>query len=353
MGACYNVSTWEIAGGLDLKQNRWGGNPAISRKGNVMASVALAVDLGGTNVRCSVVDSDGKLLFESRESSGADEGPDSVIRRIVRLVHAAAEDQNLPSEVAIGVVAPGPLDPQAGVVHFSPNLAGWDDVPLRDRIEQGTGRRAILANDANAAALGEFYFGSAKEVENMIYIGLGTGLGGGVIAEGKLIDGKRGMGGELGHTVISIHGPRCTCGSQGCLEAYCSGWAIARDGKALVRSNRGPLIARFAGAGEIDARAVARAAEAGDVDAAAVIEHAGYALGAGFATFINIFNPEMIVIGGGLARIGRRLLDPAQRTMRSYALPDLLTDVALSGSALGTRTGIYGAAALVFYVDEP
>jgi glucokinase len=318
-----------------------------------MASVALAVDLGGTNVRCSVVDSEGHLLFESRESSGADEGPDAVIRRIVRLVHAAADDQRLPDDVAIGVVAPGPLDPRAGVVLFSPNLAGWNDVPLRDRVEQATGRRAILANDANAAALGEYYFGAAKDVENMIYIGLGTGLGGGVIAEGKLIDGKRGMGGELGHTVISIHGPRCTCGSQGCLEAYCSGWAIARDGAALVRSDRAPLIKRFAGAGEIDARAVARAAEAGDADAAAVIENAGYALGVGFGSFINIFNPEMIVIGGGLARIGRRLLDPAKRAMRNYALPDLLTDVTLTGSALGTRTGIYGAAALVFHDEGP
>lgn len=318
-----------------------------------MASVALAVDLGGTNVRCSVVDSDGNLLFESHESSGADEGPDAVIRRIVRLVKAAADDQNVPDDVAIGVVAPGPLDPRAGVVRFSPNLAGWNDVPLRDRVEAATGRRAILANDANAAALGEFYFGAAKDVANMIYIGLGTGLGGGVIAEGKLIDGKHGMGGELGHTIISLHGPRCSCGSQGCLEAYCSGWAIARDGVALVRANRSPLIKRFAGVGEIDARAVARAAEAGDAAAAAVIEHAGYALGAGLASFVNIFNPEMIVIGGGLARIGRRLLDPAQKAMRTYALSDLLTDVVLNGSALGTRTGIYGAAALVFYDDEP
>ena len=215
-----------------------------------MASVALAVDLGGTNVRCSVVDRDGNLLFESTQLSGADEGPDYVIRRIVRLVAAAVEDQQLGDDVAIGVVAPGPLDPRAGVVHFSPNLAGWDDVPLRDRVEAATGRAAILGNDANAAALGEYYFGAAKDVENMIYIGLGTGLGGGVIAEGKLIDGTHGMGGELGHAIISINGPRCTCGSQGCLEAFCSGWAIARDGLALARSGRGELIQQFAGVDE-------------------------------------------------------------------------------------------------------
>lgn len=317
-----------------------------------MASVAIAVDLGGTNVRCSVVSRDGEMRFESSQSSGGDEGPDPVIRRITRMIGVAVEDQELPGDVAIGIVAPGPLDPKTGIVRYAPNLRGWDEVPLQARLEEETGRRVLLGNDGNAQALGEFFFGAARDVDNLVYVALGTGLGGGVIAERQLIDGAHGLGAEIGHTTIAVDGPRCTCGSRGCIEAICSGWAIARDGRLLVDTGRSEAIREAAAGGEIDARVVSDAAEDGDEGARTIIERAGWSLGAALGNFVNIFNPEMIVVGGGLARIGDMLLDPAKRALREYAMVDMLDDLEFRTSALGGKTGIYGAAAMVFHEGE-
>lgn len=317
-----------------------------------MPDLALAVDLGGTNLRCSVIDRQGNVHFAINQSTGADEGPSAVIQRIERILKTAVEDQDLSPDVAIGVAAPGPLDTKTGVVRYTPNLVGWHDVPLRSELERRTGRQVILSNDANAAALGEYYFGAARDVDNMVFVAIGTGFGGGVIAEGQLIDGRRGMGGELGHTTVSLTGPRCSCGSVGCIESFCSGWAIARDGEALVRSGRGDAIRRAAGDGPVDAEAVAAAARAGDEAAHHIITSAGQALGAALANFTNIFNPDMIVIGGGIAQIGDLLLDPARESLRTYALSDLLEELEIVPSALGTKTGIFGAAALVLHYSH-
>ena len=314
-----------------------------------MHDLAIAVDLGGTNVRCSVINRAGQELFRARESSEADEGVDAVIARIARLIDAAAADQAVDAAVAVGVAAPGPLDPKRGVVRYAPNLPGWDEVPLRDRLVELTGRTVVIGNDANVQALGEYYFGAAQDVQNLVYIALGTGFGGGVISDGRLIDGVAGLGAELGHTTVNFTGPRCSCGALGCVEAYCSGWAIARDGQMLADSDRSPALAAAAQRGQVDARAVATAAAAGDRPAAGVIRLAGVALGAALGNFVNVFNPQMIVIGGGLAEIGAALLEPARQAMHVYALRDLAAEVEIRRSDLGVRTGLFGAAALVFH----
>lgn len=316
-----------------------------------MAELAIAVDLGGTNLRCSVITAEGEMRFDSRQSSRGDEGVEAVVARIARMVDTAASDQQLGPEIAVGVVAPGPLDTARGIVRYAPNLRGWNEVPLRAMLEELTGRRIILGNDANAQALGEHYFGAARNVDNMVYVALGTGLGGGVIAKGKLIDGVAGMGGELGHMTVNFQGPRCTCGSLGCIEAYCSGWAIARDGQALADSNRSAYLEAIAAQRPITSRDVAAAADAGDLLAASVIYEAGYALGAALANYVNIFNPQIIVIGGGLAQIGARLIDPAKEALKRFALPDLTEGLEIRPSALGAHTGLFGAAALVFQQD--
>jgi glucokinase len=318
-----------------------------------MTDVALGVDLGGTNLRAAAVDASGTIIHETRTATVADEGVDAVIDRIAHAIREAARYAQVSDEIAVGVAAPGPLDPRSGIVYFAPNLPGWRDVPLRDRLNALTGRNIILGNDANAAALGEYYFGSGRDVRNMIYIGLGTGIGGGVISEGRLIDGFRGMGGELGHVTVSIDGPRCTCGSIGCIEAYCSAWSIARDARHLVDSGRGLAIEAAAAGGDIGSRAVGKAANAGDPDAIRLLERAGTALGAGLANVINIFNPELIVLGGGVAEIGERLLEPIRRAMDTYAMPVMRRDVRLVQSSLGLKTGIIGSAALVFHENHP
>ena len=318
-----------------------------------MPDKTLAFDLGGTNLRCAVVNRTGEIEVEQRALTEGARGVDTVIEHMVELIAEVASEADVDADTPIGVAAPGPLDPHSGVVRFSPNLPGWTDIPLRDRLEQGTGRKVHLGNDANSAALGEFYFGSAKDSNHLVYVALGTGFGGGVISNGQLIDGINGLGGELGHTCVNMDGPRCSCGASGCVEAYCSGWAIARDGQALVRSGRGDMIRDAAADPEnIDARAVADAAAAGDAASLLVLERAGHALGASLANFANVFNPEMIVIGGGLARIGDNLLKPARQAFRMHALPAVADAVTITDSTLGTKTGIYGAAAIVFHHDS-
>jgi glucokinase len=315
--------------------------------------LALAVDLGGTNLRAAAVDTAGSVHYESQRPTFADEGVDAVIDRIALAVREAADRAAVGAEVAVGVAAPGPLDPRTGVVHFAPNLPGWRDVQLRDQLAALTGRRVMLGNDANAAALGELYFGAGKGTRNLIYVGIGTGVGGGVISEGRLIDGLRGMGGELGHVSVDLNGPRCTCGSAGCIESFCSAWAIEREARQLVSSGRGRAIEAAGDGDDIGPRAVGAAAAGGDAAAVALLERAGTALGAGLANFINIFNPEIIVIGGGVAEIGEPLFGPLRKALDAYAMPVMRREVRIVRSSLGLRTGIYGAAALVFHADHP
>jgi glucokinase len=283
----------------------------------------------------------------------ATEGVDAVIDRIALAIREAADTAGVGQDVPVGVAAPGPLDPRTGVVYFAPNLPGWRDVQLRDRVQERAGRRVIIGNDANAAALGEYIFGAGRGSENMIYVGIGTGVGGGVIAEGRLIDGIRGMGGELGHVSVDLDGPRCTCGSSGCIEAYCSAWSITHEARLLVSSGRGGAIQAAAPEGKIGPRAVGLAAANGDPAALALLDRAGTALGAGLANFINIFNPEIIVLGGGVAEIGDPLLEPVRRAIDTFAMPVMRESVQLVPSSLGLKTGIYGSAALVFYENHP
>ncbi len=318
-----------------------------------MARLALAVDLGGTNLRVAVVDRDGAIQSETHQPTDAADGPKAVVDRIGDAVNELAGNAQVPADIPIGVASPGPLDPRTGIVYFSPNLPGWNNVPIAAWLREKTGREVLLSNDANAAALGEVYFGAGRGTRNLVYIGLGTGVGGGVYSEGLLIDGIRGMGGELGHVTVDLNGPRCTCGSAGCIEAYCSAWALTRDAREIVASGRGAAILKAAGTeAEIGPKAIGDAAKQGDPAAIALLERAGRALGAGMANFVNIFNPEVIALGGGVAQIGDPLLDPARRALDTFSMPVIREGVRFVPSELGVKTGIYGAAALSFY-DAP
>ena len=318
-----------------------------------MARLALAVDLGGTNLRAAVVNRDGDIQAEAQQRTQSSDGPDAVIERIAAAVNDIAESNQVPNDVPVGLASPGPLDPRTGVVYFSPNLPGWTNIPLAAKLRERTKREVVLSNDANAAALGEVFFGAGKGTRNLLYLGLGTGVGGGIYSEGLLIDGVRGMGGELGHVTVDLNGPRCSCGSVGCIEAYTSAWALTRDALALVDSGRGDAILRAAGDRDnVGPRALGQAASDGDAATLALLERAGHALGAGMASFVNIFNPEVIAIGGGVSLIGDPLLEPARRALATFAMPIMLENVKVVPSQLGVKTGIYGAAALVFY-DGP
>ncbi len=306
----------------------------------------IAVDFGGTHIRVGVVGESGNLAHHGRVATWADRGPDAVIERMAEQIVKTASEAAIGPEIPVGVASPGPLNPRTGTVLYAPNLPGWRDVPFVSLLEARIGHKVYLANDGNCGALGEIRFGSAKGVRDLIYFALGTGVGGGVVSGGKLIDGVRGLGAEVGHLGIAIDGPRCTCGSIGCLEAFVSGWAIKREAEAVATTADGDRIRELAGDGEIHAGVVATAADEGDPAARLILNRAGRALGAAMGALTNIFNPGMIVVGGGVAAIGEHLLAPARETMLAYSFVDMRNDLTIAYSSLGNDTGIYGAAAL-------
>jgi len=310
------------------------------------ARSVLAVDLGGTNIRVAVVSTSGALTHRRAIATDAKDGHPSVIRRMTGLINEVAGDAGLPPMTPVGVASPGPLDPHTGVVLFTPNLPGWRDVPLGPSLSDGAGRHVSVANDGNCAVLGEMRFGAARGATNIVYLALGTGVGGGVVSNGQLVDGVRGFGAELGHTVVALDGPRCTCGGIGCLEAFVAGWAIGREGELVATTADGEAILAAAGDGPVTAGAVAAAAKAGDRAAVAILERAGHALGAAIGSFVNTFNPEIVVIGGGVAAIGDLLLKPARRAIPQYSFVANRSCMRIVRSSLGDDTALFGAAAL-------
>lgn len=308
----------------------------------------IGVDLGGTNIRVAVLDADGTMSHTTRMPTRSELGPDAVIQRIGDLVNQVAEKAGIAADAPVGIASPGPLNPRKGIVHYTPNLPGWRDVPLVANLQAIINRPVALANDGNCATLGEMQFGRAKGVHNLVYLALGTGIGGGVVSEGILIDGKNGLGCEIGHTLVAIDGPRCNCGSIGCLEAFASGWAIQAEAYKVATTADGDLLHELAGDGKIHAGIVALAAEQGHEASIAILERAGRALGASIGSFINMFDPEMVVIGGGVAALGDWLMAPARRMIPQYSFVDMRSGVPIEFSQLGSDTGIYGAGALAF-----
>jgi glucokinase len=306
----------------------------------------IAVDLGGTNIRVGVVREDGDLRQHSRAATQAEQGPYAVIDRMADLIVATAAEAGIAADAPVGVASPGPLNPRTGTVLYTPNLPDWRDVPLVSILEDKLQRKVYLQNDGNCAALGEIRFGSAKGVTDLVLFALGTGVGGGIVSGGHLVDGVRGLGAEVGHVTVAIDGPRCSCGSIGCLESFVAGWAIMREAEAVATTADGDLLRQLAGDGDVHAGVVAQAADQGDPAARAILDRAGRALGAAMGAMINIFNPQVIVIGGGVAAIGEHLLGPARQVMPSFSFVDMRADVSVMYSSLGHDTGIYGAAAL-------
>lgn len=307
-----------------------------------------AVDLGGTKIYTAVADQHGAWLGEDYRSTDVEDGAARVIARIVESLRASIIRAGIGEGglSAIGVAAPGPIDVERGLILEAPNLAGWRDVPLAARLSATFGCPAVLENDANAAGLGEYVFGAGRGSRNMIYLTVSTGIGGGLILDGRLYRGAAGAAGELGHIVLDENGPLCGCGRRGCLEAFASGTAIAARAAEAIAAGHAPEIARRAKGDEVSAEHVAAAAAAGDPVAIDIIRRAGHALGLGLSDFVNIFNPDVIVIGGGTAKIGPLLLDPALATMRARAFKGPAAHVRVVPAALGDKAVLSGALAL-------
>jgi len=307
------------------------------------------IDLGGTKILSLVASTKGETLGQKRRPTRAQEGPQAVIGRMVDSLRAAAAKAGLDIGrlAGVGAVSPGPLDYASGVIEDSPNLPGWRGVPLADEMRAALGVPVFVDNDATAAALGECTFGAGRGYRHVIYVTVSTGIGGGIIIDGRVYRGASGAAGEVGHQVVEEGGPQCSCGRHGCLEELASGTAIAHRAHELIAQGKGTGIARMARNGEpITALTVHRAAREGDPEARRIVEEAGHYLGVGLANLVNIFNPELIIIGGGLTKMGRMLLDPARKVVRSEPFPQARKDVRIVRAALGERVGALGAVAL-------
>ena len=309
----------------------------------------LAVDLGGTKILTALVSRNGGIMARERCLTLADEGPTPVIERLLSAIDSILRLESLkPSEMdSISIAAAGAVDLEKGLVTLSPNLSGWHNIPLGEVVRERYGGKVFLVNDASAAALGEHRFGSGKGVKNLVFLTIGTGIGGGIIINGKLYQGLSGSAGEIGHMTLDMNGPRCTCGNIGCLETLASGTAMAREARHRLNQGEKSSLQNLV-AGRIDnitAEEIGVAARGGDALALDIITRAGAYLGAGMVNLVNIFNPEMVIVGGGVAKLGELLLEPARRVVRERAFPVSAQAVRIVTARLGEEAGIHGAAA--------
>ncbi|HDQ70764.1 MAG TPA: ROK family protein [Chloroflexi bacterium] len=312
-------------------------------------ALVVGVDLGGTKISTALVDVNGQIIAHDYRETQADKGQAVVIDRMLDAVRQVMEQADIPKAQvrAVGIGAPGPLDIHAGVVIAPPNLPGWRDVPLKELIEERVGIKTFLENDANAAALAEHRFGAGQGCDHVIYVTVSTGVGGGLILDGKLYHGAEGAAGEVGHITILPNGPLCGCGNRGCLEALASGTAIAKRAREVVSRGAPTVIAELADGDpeRITAKLVAEAAEQGDFEARKILSEAMNYLGIGIASLVNLFNPQVIVIGGGLSNLGERLLEPVRRGVARHAFAAPARTVQVVLAELGDKSGVLGAAA--------
>jgi len=316
----------------------------------------IGIDLGGTKIITALVDTEGRIIFRDYRETEAARGPAAVM---ARMIDAASRVMNgggvAAAQIsAVGVAAPGPIDARSGIVTTPPNLPGWKDMPLRQLIQDELGLPTALENDANAAALAEHRFGAGRGTKHMIYVTASTGIGGGFILNGELYNGATGGAGEIGHMTILPQGPHCGCGNRGCLEALASGRAIARDARERVKCGVPTLIADLAEGDleRISAKLVAQAAAQGDMEAQEILDEAMTYLGVGMANLVNLFNPELIVIGGGLTKMGARLFDPVRRIIDRRAFRTAAQVVKIVPAQLGDDVGVLGAAAVAMLSEK-
>lgn len=315
-------------------------------------TVWLGLDVGGTKVAGAAVGEDGRVRERAELPTLAGEGfrvssgqVIAVARQILEVARARGWRVG-----GVGAGFPGPLDPRAGVLHNPPNLPGWDGTDVAGLLADALGLPVAVENDANAAALGEARYGAGRGFSLVVYFTLGTGVGGGVVHRGRLFGGASGAAAELGHLVVRAGGEPCACGGRGCLEAYVSGPALVRRVRAALARGEGDAVppqgvgSVLAGVSPLTGEAVVEAVRRGDRVAVRVWEETMMYLAAGVVSAVHAFNPDAVVIGGGLAAAGDLIFGPLRRLVREQGMPYLVRDLQIVPAVLGRDAGVVGAA---------
>ena len=322
-------------------------------KKNSEKKYSIGVDLGGTNIVCAIVNYQGKIVNRLKVPTLAERGKEATIKRIIETIHEnIVQSSVVPDDIiGIGIGAPGPLDVKRGMINFAPNLPGWRDVPLRKILEDEFNMKVVLENDANAAAWGERCFGAGQGVNNLVCFTLGTGIGGGIIIDGKIYHGNNYGAAELGHMTVNKDGPRCNCGNYGCLEAYSSATGIKNRIKNRIREG---IKSDFLNFDEdklfesLRLKSIFEAARKGDRLTSIVVEEAISYLGIAIANITNILNPEMVVLVGGITNEGEKLLIPLKGEVKKRAFYSNYKSLKIVIGELGGNAGVLGAAALLW-----
>lgn len=309
----------------------------------------IGIDLGGTNIKGGICAPDGTLVVRHMLATEGERGPEHVLARMAGLVGALLRTSGVPRQriLAVGVGAPGPMSQARGVIHHAPNLPGFVDLPLRERFSALIDLPVVLENDANAAAYGEFAVGAGRGVRDMVMLTLGTGIGGGVVLDGRLWRGRFDNAGEVGHTIVVLDGRPCPCGQRGCLERYASANAVAERVEEAIRAGADSRLRARVEAGErLDAQDVLQAVEQGDELATRIWEEMCRYLGLAAVNLQHVVNPELIVFAGGLINAGDRLLVPVRREFERLSWRIAPDAPRLVLATLGNDAGTVGAALL-------
>lgn len=314
----------------------------------------LGIDVGGTNIKCGLVSDDGRVRARSSVPTEAAQGPDHGVEQMCRAAEKTLSDCAVPIEriVAIGLATPGTMDIPGGMLINPSNLPGWTNYPVRQRIEDALNRPTILQNDANAAAYGEYWAGSASDANSLVFFTLGTGLGGGIIVEDTIIQGEHSHGSEIGHTLLEFHnGRQCTTGQFGTAEAYCSATALLQQFHAAIASGQATSVSeRTSDGNPATPLIIAEEAEKGDeLSTRLILEMARY-LGASVTTACHVIDPAIVLLGGAMTfgrhetKIGRRFLETVRSEFRERAFPVVAENVVIDYASLGGDAGFIGAA---------
>ena len=314
-----------------------------------MKKYRIGVDVGGTNVKLALVDLNGKIVYSNTTPTRADLGYEHSIANIQNAIEELMKETNTNKDAieAIGFGFPGQIDYQAGIVRLLPNMPGWVEIPVAKIMEDKFGIQTKLDKDVRVATLGELKYGAGKGCQNLVCITVGTGIGSGLVFNGKLIRGAKNAAGEIGHIKMTMgDGPICGCGDYGCFEAYASGPSIVAEAKEYIKGGKSSKFKELA-TEELSPYIIAQAALQGDVVAKRIFTKMGEIIGLGLTSVINLLNPEKVIIGGGVADAGDILFNPIRETVAKRAMPIQGGAVEIVPAELGNTAGVIGASLLI------